>query len=80
MESQILVEQTIKYETYGNAFYCLDGCKYSKKHLNNSEFVYRNCLLFGDFFRYIIVPSVGRAPLRHVDCIKCEQRHRDKNA
>jgi hypothetical protein len=75
MESKILVEASIKYEVHGDAFYCLYGCKYAKKTLNNNEFVYATCLLFGDFFRYILVPRVGRAPLRHVACIKCEQRH-----
>jgi hypothetical protein len=84
MESQILVEQAVKYDTYGSAIYCLESCKYLRNHFNNGEFVYKNCMLFGDFLRYILVPRIGRVALRHKACIECEQRHDslkgDKNA
>ena len=73
MENKILVETTIKYDKQDSYFYCLSGCKYHRHIHNNNEFVFATCLLFGDFFRYTLVPRHGRAPLRHKACIECDK-------
>jgi hypothetical protein len=75
MKKHILIEVNVSYETYGNAMYCLEECRHLRNHINHTEYVYKDCLIFGHLLRYIMLPSAKRVPLRHMECVMCEKRY-----